>query len=214
MAKKVKTAKAEKKSVEYANPYKEGSRKRQIYDEFMESGGGEDGLKAAYKLARTLGIKDGTVKSWSGGWLKGVLRPEPKEKAAKPEKEQEKRGEFHPWFKYTSREAADRRHESLCTSSGLRPHCFHVIEQDGRFAVVPATYKPPGPPPVFKEGDIVYDAFIANTKAKVIGAGPEQTLIRYVKERPKGPREECVINRFLVKIPDDEKKGKVTRERL
>lgn len=178
------------------NPYKKGSRKAEIYEVFKR-----DGLDGAMAHAVGLDIKPGTVKSWSSMWLKGTVKPATKEKADKPKPEQV--AGFHPVFKYTSRSAADKGHEMLCTSSGLRAHAFHVIEDDGRFAVVPAHYKPGGPVPQFKAGDIVYDAFIANTKAKVIEAGPEQTLIRYVKERPKGPREECVINRYLVKLPDE-----------
>lgn len=192
------------------NPYKEGSRKREIYQVFLDNGGGETGLKKAGARAKKLGIKDGTVRSWSGGWLKGELKPAKKEKEAAPVN---KRDEFHPSFKFASREKADREHELLCTRTGLRPHAFHVIEDDGRFAVVPAQYKPNGPVPTFAKGDIVYDAFIANTKAKVIEPGPEQTLIRYVKDRGKGPREECVINRFLVKVADVDK-VKPKRERL
>lgn len=212
MAKKAKAAKAVEKKA-HANPYKEGSRKRQIYDVFLDSEDSTVGLKKAYALADKLGIKEGTVKSWSGGWLKGETKPKPKDPGDKPAKSEvvHEKG-FHPEFKYTSRARADQRHESLCTSSGLRPHAFHVLEEDGRFAVVPANFKPPGPVPTFEKGDVVYDAFIANTKAKVLEAGPEQTLIRYVKDRGKGPREECVINRFLVKLPDNEKKLK--RERL
>jgi hypothetical protein len=212
MAKKATAAKAEETPA-YVNPYKVGSRKAEIYDVFMENGGGEAGLKAAMKRADKLDIKPGTVKSWSGAWLKGVTKPAKKEKADKPAQGDAAVKGFNPWFKYTTREAADKRHENLCTQSGLRPHCFHVIEQDGRFAVVPATYKSPGPPPIFQRGDTVYDAFIANTQAKVLEPGPEQTVIRYVKDRPNKPREECVINRFLVKLPDEEAKAR-KRERL
>lgn len=225
--KKAKPAKAttkvttsEKKDVKVSadNPYKKGSRKAAIYEVFKT-----DGLDAAVAYAEhpDVGIKRGTVKSWSGGWTKGETRKAkaaPGDKPAKSDVVHEKG--FHPEFKYTSRERADQRHEALCTSSGLRPHAFHVLEDDGRFAVVPANYKPPGPPPVFNAGDIVYDAFIANTKAKVLQSGPEQTVIRYSKDRPNRPREDCVINRFLVKLPDREAKAddktsnKIKRARL
>lgn len=203
-----------------SNPYKEGSRKREIYQIFLDAGGGEKGLAAAHKHAakKSVGIKAGTVKSWSSMWLKGAVKPgSTKAKADKPtkvERAEPVKG-FHPEFKYTSRQRADKAHEALCTSAGLRAHAFHVIEDDGRFAVVPATYKPGGPMPSFNVGDVVYDALIVNSKAKVIEAGPEQSIIRYVKERPKGPREECVINRYLVKLPDEPaKKAKRERARL
>lgn len=202
------------------NPYKTGSRKAAVYDVFLKEGGGEKGLAAATKLAKKEGLAPGTVKSWASGWLKGQTKPKAKEGAG-PAKEgkaptlkaiSKSDNEYHPLFKYSSRERADREHEALCTRAGLRPHAFHVIENDGRFAVAPAHYKPGGPPPKFEVGDIVYDALIANSKAKVISAGSEQCVVRYVKERKTGPREDCVINRFLVKLPDT--KEKVTRERL
>jgi hypothetical protein len=202
-------AKKAKEKAPAPNPYKEGSRKAAIYDAFIEAGGGEGGLKVAYKRAEKLGIKAGTVKSWASGWLKGVLRPEKKETTATKPKVVHDKG-YHPDFKYTSRAMADKQHEALCTRAGLRAHAFHVIEDDGRFAVAPAHYKPGGPVPTFERGDIVYDAVIANSKAKVLEAGPEQTLVRYVKERKTGPREECVINRFLIKLPEKASK----RERL
>ncbi len=200
-------AKKTKVTTKPSNPYKEGSRKAEIYDVFTEAGGGDAGLKAAYKRAAKVGIKDGTVKSWSSMWLKGETKPSSKApdpdkvKATTPKRDVG----FHSEFKHTSRAAADKAHEKLCTRAGLRAHAFHVIEDDGRFAVVPATYKPGGPVPTFSKGDTVYDALIANSKAKVIDAGPEQTMVRYVEERPNRPREECVINRFLVKLPDEEK---------
>lgn len=208
--------KVEKAKPPSANPYKEGSRKAEIYDVFMEAGGGEAGLKAAYKEAAAKGkklIKEGTVKSWSSMWLRGATKPDAKPNADKPAKTPVVHDKgFHPDFKYTTRAQADRHHEALCTRVGLRAHAFHVIENDGMFAVAPANYKPGGPEPVFKVGDIVYDAYIANSKAKVIEAGPQQTVIRYVTERPKGPREECVLNRFLVKLPERDGKKRVEHD--
>lgn len=201
-----------------ANPYKAGSRKAEIYDAFIEAGGGEAGLKAANKEAGVKGkklIKPGTVKSWSSAWLKGEHTSKPKDpNAPKPVKAVKavKDDGFHPDFKYTSRERADRAHQDLCERAGTRSHAFHVIEDDGRYAVVPSHVHPTTPAPTFKAGDIVYDIFIANSKAKVIEAGPQQSVIKYVRERPKGPREECVINRYLIKLP--EKEARVKRERL
>jgi hypothetical protein len=205
------------KGFEVSNPYKEGSRKAAIYDVFRKAGGGDAGLKAAFKYAarKDVGIKEGTVRSWSSMWLKGTTKPN-KDKAPKPETKTRvvtPDDEQYP-FKYTSRAAADRAHEAMCTRTGMRSHAFHVIESDGRFAVVPSHYKPGGPPPTFSKGDLVHDAFIANSAAKVIEAGPEQCIIRYVKERPKGPQEECVINRFLVAIPKAAPKAKSKREKL
>jgi hypothetical protein len=193
-------------TAKFENPYKEGSGKRVIYDVFMTAGGGKEGLAAAMKAAKENEVKEGTIKSWSSMWLRGMTKPgtSVKPKADKPKGDNVslKNGEFHPLFKHTTREKADKEHEALCERNGIRPHAFHVIEDKGRFAVVPANYKPGGPVPTFKVGDIVYDALIANSKAKVIEAGPEQSMVRYAEERPNRPREECVINRFLVKLPD------------
>lgn len=204
---------------DYVNPFKTGSRKAAIYDAFKAAKTPEKGLEAANALAKKEGIKPGTVKSWAGGWMKGTV-PTPKPKGEKVVKEKgapttraimDK--EFHPLFKYNSRAKADEAHEALCTRAGLRPHAFHVLEDDGKFAVAPSHIKPGGPVPTFAVGDIVYDALILNSKAKVIAAGPEQTEVRYVKDRPNRAREACIINRFLIKLPD-ESAAKVKREKL
>lgn len=205
---------------DYVNPFKSGSRKAAIYDAFKSAKTPEKGLEAAQALAKKEGIKEGTVKSWSGGWMKGnVPTPKPKgEKVVKEKGAPTTRAvmdkEFHPLFKYNSRERADAAHETLCTRAGLRPHAFHVIEDEGKFAVAPSNYKPGGPVPTFMPGDIVYDALIINSKAKVIEAGPQQTIVRYVKDRPNRPREDCIINRFLIKLPDEPVKAKVKREKI
>lgn len=186
-----------------SNPYKEGSAKAAIYQIFTDAGGGEKGLAAAHKHAakKSVGIKPGTVKSWSSMWLKGQTKPGTRAEPKADKAPKLKNGEYEPAFKYTTRERADAEHESLCERNGLRPHAFHVLENEGRFAVVPAHYKPGGPMPTFKVGDVVYDALIPNSKARVIEAGPEQSIVRYVTDRPSRPREECVINRFLVTAP-------------
>jgi hypothetical protein len=199
------------------NPYKKGSAKADIYTVFTEAGGGEKGLKAAHKRAVKLNIKPGTVKSWSSMWLKGQTKPGTKTvDGTKPAKKRETltpQG-YEPHFRFNSRAAADKAHEATCTRNGLRPHAMHVLEQDGKFAVVPALYKPGGPVPTFEKGDIVFDILIANSKAKVIDPGPEQTVVKYMTPAAKGmtrPDQDCVINRFLVKAPDDKPKK---RERV
>lgn len=199
-----------------SNPYKEGSAKAAIYQIFTDAGGGEKGLAAAHKHAakKSVGIKPGTVKSWASMWLKGQTKPGTRAEP-KPDKAPKlKNGEYEPAFKYTTRERADAEHESLCERNGLRPHAFHVLEDEGKFAIAPVNYKPGGPAPQFEVGDIVYDALIINSKAKVINAGPEQSVVRYVKDRPSRPREDCIINRFLVKLPDEGKPKSKKREKL
>lgn len=166
-----------------------------------------DGEEAARTLAKTLKIPDTKINRWVREW--GNLKPaEPKaSNDVKAPSRKDNLG-FHPEFKYASRTQANDKLIKICKSAGLRLHAFHVLEDDGRFAVVPATYKPNGPEPMFNVGDIVYDVIIANTKAKVLDAGPQQTLVRYLKDRPFRPREEAVINRFLIKLPDEVVKPK------
>lgn len=205
-----------------ANPFKAGSRKAAIYDVFKAAKDPEAGLKAAYKEASRPGakvIKPGTVKSWVGGWAKGTLKAKaaaPKEKKAKADKSKPGDSNYEAHFKYLSRHHAEGNLKDIAERSGLRSHAFHILENDGKFAVVPITYRPIGPAPQFEKGDVVFDAFIANSKAKVLNPGPEQTEIRYDKERisPARPREECVLNRYLVKLPDEPMKGKVKREKV
>lgn len=201
-----------------ANPFKAGSRKAAIYDVFKAKG-----IEAAYKEAEKLEIKAGTVKSWSGSWTKGTL-PAKKakgEKSDKPAKASRKPGEFDPeavHFRHTTRAAAQAHIDQVCKRNGLRSHAYHVLENEGKFAVVPVTYRPIGPVPQFKKGDIVYDTYISNSRAKVIEPGPEQTLIKYDKESTLPgrvrPRESCELNRFLIKLPDEPVAAKPKRERL
>lgn len=197
------------------SPFKEGSRKAEVHQVFLDTGGGDDGLKAAQKRAKKLGLADGTLKSWAGGWLKGLA------KAAKPDKVVTRERLTTPdddvHFKHDSIIKANRDLEAICKRCGLRPHAFHILEQEGMYAVVPATTKPNGPPPQFVKGDTVYDGYVVNSKAKVLEAGPEQCVIRYATEAVKGlsrPRECAVPNRYLIKIEEPKPKGKVKREKL
>lgn len=204
------------------NPFKAGSRKAKIYDAFKAAKDPEAGIKAANKMAQEQGIKTGTVKSWLGSWAKGTLPVKaPKEKREKREKKEKvgkvsKPDSSDAHFRYLSRYHAESNLKDIAERSGLRPHAFHILENEGKFAVVPITYRPIGPVPQFEKGDVVFDVFIANSKAKVINPGPEQTEVRYDKERtsPARPREECVLNRYLVKLPDEPMKGKVKREKI
>lgn len=205
------------------NPYKKGSAKAEIYATFMDVGGGEKGMDAAHKKAKALDIKPGTVKSWGSMWLRGATKPnskaDDKPKASKKAKGgDDMRSGYEPHFRFTSRAAADKAHEATCTRNGLRPHALHVIEDQGRFAVVPAMYKPGGPVPTFEKGDIVYDLLIANSKARVVDPGPEQTVVKYLSPPAKGftrPDVDCVINRFLIKVTEAKKAERAAkRERL
>lgn len=201
------------------NPFKAGSRKAKIYDVFKAKG-----LEAAFKEAEKLQIKPGTVKSWSGSWTKGTVpakkaKGEKAAKVAKPGKRSSGDETYEANFKYLSRHHAESNLTHICERSGLRPHAFHVLENEGKFAVVPISYRPIGPVPQFEKGDVVFDVYVANSKARVIEPGPEQTMIKYDKESTipghARPREDCVLNRYLVKLPDEPLKGKgVKREKI
>jgi hypothetical protein len=203
-----------------ANPFKAGSRKAAIYDAFVAAGGADKGLKAAYAKAKELEIKEGTVKSWAGSWTKGTL-PKPKgPKVARERKDdttEAKDKDYNVHFKYTTKAQAESAKEDLCERAGLRPHAFHILEQEGRFALCPIHYRPIGPIPTFKKGDVVFDAYIINSKARVIEPGPEQSLIKFdLDAKPPfhhRPREQLTLNRYLVKLPD-EPLGKPVREKL
>jgi hypothetical protein len=58
---------------------REGSRKAQVYDVFFDRG-----LDAAIAFAQTLGLKEGTVKSWAGGWAKGTKQAHTPAKVTTP----------------------------------------------------------------------------------------------------------------------------------
>lgn len=197
-----------------SNPYKTGSRKAEVYDVFLTAGGGDKGITKATERAKKLGLAGGTVKSWAGSWLKGeVNRAKPKSEKVVREKLPTNPDDA-VYFKHDSPIKANRHLAEVCKRSGLRPHAFHVLEQEGMFAVVAATTRPDGPNPQFVKGDTVYDAYMVNSKAKVIEAGPEQCVIRYATEAVKGlsrPKEWAVPNRYLLKLPEETKKK---RERL
>lgn len=205
-----------------ANPFKAGSRKAEIYDVFRSAKTPEEGLKAAYKEASRKGaklIKEGTVKSWAGSWAKGTL-PTPKGKAVKRERMTASAGTPNDdiWFRHDSLFKANKDLTGICERAGLRPHAFHIIENDGKFAVVPISTRNDKPIPQFEKGDVVYDCYSSTSKARIIQAGPEQSMIRYDKESTaKGmtrPRECAIPNRYLIKLPDEPITGKPKREKL
>lgn len=195
---------------------KDGSRKAQIFDAFMANG-----MKAAEKLATKLDIKSSTLKSWTSEWarrsgetvtnvppaIKRERLPDEPDTAEKP-------GEFDPHFRFKSQEAAERQLLAICKRNGMRPKALTVLENDGRFAIAPVHTVKNRPYPQFKKGDVVYGLFMVDSKAKVTGPGPEQTMIRYVKESTAKarPREECVPNYYLWKPEEIEPTSK--RERL
>jgi hypothetical protein len=186
-----------------------GSRKAQVYDVFHDKG-----LDAAIKKALSLGLKEGTVRSWAGGWSKAPRtehstdnRPQRggapiARKAKAPDKGP---AEFSPHFQHKSKGDAAKHILNIVRRSGCAEAAYHIIEQDGRFAVAPAHYKPGGPIPQFKDGDIVFDTIIPNQKGKVVKAGPEVCEVK----GPDGIR--AIPNYYLYKFVDE---SKPKRERI
>lgn len=198
------------------NPYKAGSRKAEVYDTFLAAGGGDKGLTKATALAKKLGLAGGTVKSWASAWLKGKTKPDASPIKREKLEETKPAADDGPWFRHDSIIKANRDMQTICKRNGLRPHAFHILEQEGKFAVVPSTKYAKGEYPTFSKGDIVYDAFVINGKAKVIDPGPQQSMIKYLADAPKGlqrPKETAIPNRYLIKLVE-EKKSKPKRERL
>ena len=201
---------------------KEGSRKRTIFDIFTKKAGT---YEQALAKGLELGVKEGTVRSWCRTWDKKKVPETPKKerapKGAPPAKgkqtrerlsEAPKRAEgppaqFLPHFKHGTRDAAVAHIAAISKRNGLRADAFHVLEEQGKFAVVPAHHKPPAPPPLFKKGDVVFDAYIPNGMATVTGPGPEQTEIKFKHPRPSGQTTDCVSNYYLHKLTPEEIKA-------
>jgi len=196
---------------------REGSRKAQIFDAFMN-----DGAKSAEKLATKLEIKASTLKSWTSEWSRksgeGVTSSPVKRERLPDDKPRDnpKPGEFDPHFRYKSREEGERALIAHAKRAGIRANAFTVLENDGRFAIAPIHTVKKRPYPQFKKGDTVYGLFMVDSKAKVTGPGPEQSMIRYVKESSAKarPREECVPNYYLWLPSEIEDKPASKRERL
>lgn len=220
---------------------KEGSRKRAVFDLFTKKTGTYD---VALAKGLELGVKEGTVRSWCLGWDRSKVPARPAKappkkgagKAPAPGKEKRtgdktspapKRAqgpplEFLPHFKHKTRDAAGEHIAAVCKNNGVRASAFHILEEQGRYAVVPAHHKAPSPPPLFKKGDVVFDAYIPNGMATVTGPGAEQTEIKYKHPRPAGQTTNCVSNYYLHKLTPAEikeanksqPKTKPKRERL
>jgi hypothetical protein len=207
---------------------KDGSRKAEVFDIYMKTSDPD----LAANRGEELELARGTVASWISEWSKATGKPGllPKPKAAATPGEKKSPGDktspprerlpakpaaFDPWFAYPSRELAERVAKKRAESMGSSPQIFRVIENEGRFAIAPAHYKP-DTIPTFKVGDIVYDLIVPNSKAKIIEAGPEQSVIKYLVDPRKGksrPPQEAVPNVYLVKL-EEEKKQKIKREKL
>lgn len=179
---------------------REGSRKAEVYAVFHDKG-----LEAAIEKAVALGLKAGTVKSWAGGWAgstKQAPSPDTRKGPRTPKEAVVKgtehpHGAFSPHFRHGTHAAAQRDVLTIARRSGVDNRAYHVLEQDGKFAVAPVHYKPTAAPPTFKKGDTVHDLFIPNNRGVIIEAGPEVSVVRV-----KGKPDQAVSNYYLYKFDD------------
>lgn len=210
---------------------KDGSRKAEVFDTYFG-----EGYEAAIKLATDKGLAPGTARSWMSGWSKiaGTTIPkaegtgERKERAPREKierKPKEKKGDeappvWRPDYRFETERKARIEADHKCNRSGMdhRAMFVHQDEVTKKWGIIPLHLNPEIPMPVFKNGDHITNLGIKNSRATVIGAGPEQSVIRYVKDIPGRHREPCVGNRYLMLMPPPEgkekKKGTASRERL
>lgn len=178
-------------------PPKEGSRKADVFA-LMNAKGFEAGL--AKGLA--LGLQESTIRSWAPTWGitpppkgGGIARPPRKEaQAARPAPEPRAPSEWSPFFKYATRAAAERALDGICKRAGCAPRAYNVLEEDGRYAVAPAHYKPAGPAPTFKVGDYVSSAITPNVVSRVLVTGQLTCTIK----GPDDPEDGIVVSSYYL----------------
>lgn len=191
-----------------------------------------NGKKPAMALAEELGLLKHTVRSWFSVWGRDGFPPGGPEvkaepKAKKPVKAKvlrrarivkksdadtkkkktvftrDSQTKCEPYFKYGSREMAERAILLLTKDLGMRKEALHVIEENGRFAIAPAHHKrKDGPIPTFKTGTTVFDITIPNSRATVIKAGPEVSEVRYDADGPYGKQERNISNIYLTELEE------------
>ena len=150
-----------------------------------------------------LGLPESQVKTYIREKLLAIKRDAEKELGlhpSKPQMEKAARGEYEPHFKHGSKDAARSALLAIVRRNGMTDACFHILNEGGKFAVVPAHVRPAGKPPQFEKGDIVMDTTIADSRAKVLEAGPEASHIEYLTERKYAPKDPTVSNYYLHKI--------------
>ena len=184
---------------------REGSRKAQVYEIFHDKG-----FDAAVAFALTIGLKAGTVKSWSGTWGRGGKAPLSPARSkggngaqgGGTERSTSEREPYSPHYRYGTREAAVRAMIDLARRTVANERAYHVLEEGGKFAVAPASYKPEGPIPQFKRGMTVMDTVIPDSRAIVVEAGPQQSVVKY-----EDGREQTIPNVYLYEVAPIEKKA-------
>lgn len=179
--------------------HKPGSRKGEVHRIFDQKG-----VEEAMKYGVAKGLKEGTIKSWIGVWSGGKVRV--KLNGATTSVKQASvppvvNDIFASLFTHASRAAAEKAREGICKRAGTSAKAYHILEQSGKFAVVPAHYKPGGPIPQFQDGDWVMDTIVPNSLGQVKGAGPEQSMVKYQKPRHGFASDlVCIPNVYLYKV--------------
>jgi hypothetical protein len=184
--------------------HKAGSRKGEVHRVFDQKGADE-----AMKYGVDKGLKPGTIKSWMGYWSGGRIKvkvPKVETNGAKVHEQPKPKASAADEYLasllvHATRAKAESVREGIAKRAGTDVKAFHILEQDGKFGVVPAHYKKGGPIPKFEDGDYVMDTIVPNSLARVVGAGPEQSVIKFVKPRPGWTRDtDCVPNTYLYKV--------------
>lgn len=184
-------------------PPKAGSRKAVVYDVFNASG-----LEAAIKKAVELGLAAGTTKSWASAWARGGSGNSTAPGREAPMRQSKSRTPDNGIrFDHVTRGAAVQHLHGIMRRSGVSQAAFHILEQEGKFAVVPAHQVPNVKIPQFEDGDWVCDTIIPDTLGRIVAAGPQQCEVRYEKPRPGYMTNTTYVpNVYLVKMPVPEKK--------
>lgn len=107
--------------------------------------------------------------------------------------------EFEPHFRFDSHDAATKAALSQARRCGLAEAHFHILTENEKFAIAPIHFRTQGQPPVFERGDIVMDTIIADSRAIIQEAGPQQCVVKY--DDPKRG-EQIIPNVYLYKIGD------------
>lgn len=178
-------------------PPREGSRKADVYAVFIKSG-----LEAAIAKAVSLELKANTVKAWASSWGGGTKRVSKDGKPAPDKAPAVPMSPNHIHFDIPTRARAVVHLQGIMRRTGMAEAAFHILEQDGKFGVVPIHLDPNAKVPTFQVGDWVCDTIIPDTLGKIVAAGPQQCTVRYEKPRPGYMTNETHIpNVYLVKVP-------------
>ena len=164
-----------------------------------------EGEVAAISHGLHIGLPRAQAKAYVKELL--ILIPKEKETAAakaagkKPERvvvKREKLNDWEPHFRFPSRSAAERAAHQIARRNGIAQANFHILEENGKFAIAPIHYKPKHAPPVLQEGDEVMDTIIPNSRGIVVGAGPEVSTVRYHDDGA----ERHIPNYYLYRMAD------------